>query len=98
VIRVKTTLREKRLAKNENGTESNDSQRESEGKHDGSGILSREPKEQAKEGALEVNMIFVIPTEFRAPISEVAELAARAELAIFEKPARPGQHMKPLYI
>jgi hypothetical protein len=47
---------------------------------------------------MEVNMLFVIPEEFRAPKSDVAELALGAERVVFEKPAKPGEHMKPLYV
>jgi hypothetical protein len=31
-------------------------------------------------------------------VSDVADLAIGAEQAIFERPAKPGVHMKPLYI
>jgi hypothetical protein len=34
---------------------------------------------------MEVNMVFVIPEEFRAPESDVAELALGTERAMFEK-------------
>jgi hypothetical protein len=44
------------------------------------------------------NMVFTIPTEFRVPTEDVAELALGAERAMFEKPENPGAHMKPLFI
>jgi hypothetical protein len=47
---------------------------------------------------LDINMVFVISVEFQAPNTEVAELCTGAERAVFEKPARPGEHIKPLYI
>lgn len=43
-------------------------------------------------------MVFVLPTEFRAPEMEVAELDLGPKNAIFEKPEDPGQHLKPLFI
>jgi hypothetical protein len=44
-------------------------------------------------------MVFVIPEEFRAPgDSDVVELAVEAEQAVFEKPTKPGGHMKLLYV
>jgi hypothetical protein len=47
---------------------------------------------------MEVNMVFVIPEEFRAPESDVAELALGTERAMFEKLVKPGEHKKPLYV
>jgi hypothetical protein len=43
-------------------------------------------------------MVFPIPKEFRAPETEVTKLALGAERAMFEKPLKPGEHMRPLYI
>jgi hypothetical protein len=49
--------------------------------------------------ALNINMVFVILAEFRAPeASDVAELLVGTERAGFEKPTKPGEHMKPLYV
>jgi hypothetical protein len=45
-----------------------------------------------------VNMVSMIPAEFRAPTEDVAELALGAERAVFEKPENPSTHMKPLFI
>jgi hypothetical protein len=47
---------------------------------------------------MEVNMVFVIPEEFRAPESDVAELALGTERAMFEKLVKPGEHKKPIYV
>jgi hypothetical protein len=47
---------------------------------------------------MEINMVFTIPAEFRAPIEDVAELTLGVERAVFEKPDNPGAHMKPLFI
>jgi hypothetical protein len=47
---------------------------------------------------MDVNMVFTIPAEFRAPMEDVAELALGAERAVFEKKKNPGAHMKPLFI
>jgi hypothetical protein len=44
-------------------------------------------------------MVFVILAEFWAPeVPEIIELAAGAERAVFERPVKPIEHMKPLYI
>jgi hypothetical protein len=43
-------------------------------------------------------MVFTIPTKFRAPTEDIAELALVAERAVFEKPENSGAHMKPLFI
>jgi hypothetical protein len=47
---------------------------------------------------MEVNMVFALPAEFRAPEVEVAELVLGPKNAIFEKPEKPEQHLKPLFI
>jgi hypothetical protein len=47
---------------------------------------------------VDVNMVFTIPTKFRAPTEDIAELALVAERAVFEKPENSGAHMKPLFI
>lgn len=43
-------------------------------------------------------MVFMLPSEFRAPESEVAKLDLGPKNAIFEKPEKPSQHLKPLFI
>jgi hypothetical protein len=47
---------------------------------------------------MDINMVFMIPAEFHAPIEDVMELAWGVECAVFEKPKNPGAHMKPLFI
>jgi hypothetical protein len=47
---------------------------------------------------MDINMVFTIPIEFRAPTKGVAELALGTEHVVFEKPKNPGAHMKPLFI
>jgi hypothetical protein len=47
---------------------------------------------------MDVNMVFTILVEFRAPTEDVVELALGAERAMFEKLENPGAHMKPLFI
>ena len=48
--------------------------------------------------AMDVNMVFALPAEFRAPKIEVAELVLGPQRAIFEKLKKPEKHLKPLYI
>jgi hypothetical protein len=98
MTKVKRTWGEKRLAKEENGTDSDDTQSGSEGKNEGNSTTDSRQRQHVGEEMLDVNMVFVISTEFWAPEFEVAELTTRAERAIFEKLTRPGEHMKPLYI
>jgi hypothetical protein len=98
MIPAKKIWRQKRLTREENGTDSDDSQDSTEKarEHDASdneGDITRPSNE-----AFEVNMVFTLPVEFRAPEHSVAELDLRAERAVFEKPAVAGEHMKPLYI
>jgi hypothetical protein len=47
---------------------------------------------------MDVNMIFTIPIEFRAPTDDVMELVLGAEHAVFEKLENPSAYMKPLFI
>jgi hypothetical protein len=47
---------------------------------------------------MKVNMVFRIPTEFRAPEEGVTELVLGVERAVFEKPEKSSEHMKPLFI
>jgi hypothetical protein len=47
---------------------------------------------------MKVNMVFELPSEFRALEEGVGELALGARVASFEKPERLGQHMKPLFV
>jgi hypothetical protein len=57
-----------------------------------------EAEDKQKAGMFEVNMVFIIPAEFRAPEVEVAEMVLGAERVVFEKPGKICEHMKPLYI
>jgi hypothetical protein len=45
-----------------------------------------------------VSMVFVLPTEFKAPEHEVAQLVLGAKTASFEKPEKLGQYMRPLFV
>jgi hypothetical protein len=47
---------------------------------------------------MDVNMVFMIPVEFRAPMEGITELALSLECAVFEKPENPSVHMRPLFI
>jgi hypothetical protein len=47
---------------------------------------------------MDVNMVFMIPAEFRAPMEDVVVLELGEERVVFEKPENPGVHMKPLFI
>jgi hypothetical protein len=47
---------------------------------------------------MDINMVFVIPAEFCAPMKDVTELLLGAECAMLEKPENQGAHMKPLFI
>jgi hypothetical protein len=54
--------------------------------------------DQIERDMMEVNMVFIIPDEFCAPGSEVAELNPWVERAVFEKLEQGGEHMKPLFV
>jgi hypothetical protein len=47
---------------------------------------------------MDVNMVFIIPVEFRVPMEDVAKLVLGAERVVFEKQENPNGHMKPLFI
>jgi hypothetical protein len=97
VITVKWTWMEKRLAKEERD-DSSDSDDNREKDSTVSTMKEGDATEHEKHMVLDVNMVFEIPTEFRAPESSVAELSLGAEGAMFEKPKKAGEHMKPLFI
>lgn len=84
MIVPKKTWREKRLAKEDRSNDSEGS--------DGSSSPGGDGQD------MDINMVFELPTEFRAPEVEVAELVLGAKKAMFEKPEKLGQHVKPLYI
>jgi hypothetical protein len=65
----------------------------------GNSSTGKENDRQGEEPVpMDVNMIFTIPAEFRAPTEDIAELALGAERAMFGKQENPGMHMKPLFI
>jgi hypothetical protein len=65
----------------------------------GNSNLGKENDQQGEEPVLmDVNMVFTISVEFRAPTEDVAELALGAERVVFEKTKNLGAHMKPLFI
>jgi hypothetical protein len=64
MTKVKRTWREKRLAKEENGTDSDDTQSGSEGKNEGNSTTDSRQRQHVGEEMLDVNMVFVISTEF----------------------------------
>jgi hypothetical protein len=47
---------------------------------------------------MDVNMVFTISAEFRAPMEDVAELALGVKRAMFKKLENSDAHMKPLFI
>jgi hypothetical protein len=47
---------------------------------------------------MDINMVFTIPIEFRAPAEDVVELTLGAGHAVFERTENPGAHMMPLFI
>jgi hypothetical protein len=75
VVNLKQTWREKRLDREENGTDGDDSQSEDEKKHKDSVEAGREVREVVKDEVLDVNKVFIISAEFCAPEPKVAEVA-----------------------
>jgi hypothetical protein len=67
----KKTWREKRLAREE--------------KDDDSSSGSHKEESAEAQGDMDINMVFVLPSEFRAGEGDVAELTLGAECAVFEK-------------
>jgi hypothetical protein len=108
MTKVKQTWHEKRLAREENGN-SRGSRSEEE-----VGVTSDKGESTSDEGnsnldkgedqhedcptQMEINMVFTITAEFRAPTEDVAELTLGAEHVVFKKPDNPGLHKKPLLI
>jgi hypothetical protein len=95
MTKPKKTWREKCLAREENGTDNSNGHDESETSESSGTKMDVETTTQP---TLDVNMVFVIPKEFRVPKIGVAELCTRVERVVFERPGMPGEHMKPLYI
>jgi hypothetical protein len=122
MTRLKQTWREKWLAKEEGGSNSDNNGEEAskvtlargeDNPESGNYILesgnchpelgNRNPgKENDRQGEepvlMNVNMVFMIPTEFCSPMEDIAELVLGAERAVFEKPENLGAYMKPLFI
>jgi hypothetical protein len=45
-----------------------------------------------------INMVFMLPAEFRGIEDEVAQMCLGPKEAMFKKPEESSQHLKPLYI
>jgi hypothetical protein len=48
--------------------------------------------------SMDINMVFMLPTEFRGAKEEIAQMCLDPKKAVFEKPEESSQHLKPLYI
>jgi hypothetical protein len=98
MVPTQLTWKEKWLAKEEDSGDSSedaDTQGITEAVRDEG---ASNANDQTGGGTMDVNMVFIIPDEFHAPGSEVAELTLGAERAVFEKLEQAGEHMKPLFI
>jgi hypothetical protein len=58
----------------------------------------KEDRREEEPTWIDVNMVFTISVEIRAPTEDITELAFGAERAVLEKPENSGAHMKPLFI
>jgi hypothetical protein len=47
---------------------------------------------------MDINMVFMLSAEFRGAEEEVAQMCLSPKEAVFEKPEKSSQHLKPLYI
>jgi hypothetical protein len=47
---------------------------------------------------MDINMVFMLPTEFRAAEKEVTQMCLSPKEAIFEKLEESSQHLKSLYV
>jgi hypothetical protein len=47
---------------------------------------------------MDINMVFMLPAEFRGVEEEVAQMCLGPKEAAFKKPEESSQHLKPLYI
>jgi hypothetical protein len=97
LVTVRQTWREKHLARDE-ADDSNDDDDIYERDETVSTTEEGSVAEHEKSMVLEVNMVFEISIEFRALESSVVEIILGAERAVFKKPIRAGEHMKPLFI
>jgi hypothetical protein len=48
--------------------------------------------------SMDINMVFMLPTEFRGAKKEVAQMCLDPKKVVFKKPEESSQHMKPLYV
>jgi hypothetical protein len=48
--------------------------------------------------SMDINMVFMLPTEFRGAKEEIAQMCLGPKKAVFEKPEESSQHLKSLYI
>jgi ribonucleotide reductase alpha subunit len=58
----------------------------------------KEDRREEESTWMDVNMVFMIPVKFHAPLKDITELALGVEHFVFEKPKNPSAHMKPLFI
>jgi hypothetical protein len=82
MIVTKKTWREKRMACEE-GNNSEGSSCDSDG---------------GSQGRMEVNLVFELLAEFRAPDEGVIELVLGVKAMVFHKPERLGTHMQPQFV
>jgi hypothetical protein len=47
---------------------------------------------------MDINMVFMLPAEFRGAKEEVAQTCLGPKEAVLEKPEESSQHIKPLYV
>jgi hypothetical protein len=84
MIKIKKTWREKHLAREEgdgNSCDSEESRAAGQADHEEpSDVMNRGEPEQTTIDAMGINMVFVIPEEFRAPENEVAYQCLRSRL------------------
>jgi hypothetical protein len=97
---VKQTWQEKRLAREEcSGDSSADESPTNLGSTNG--VESKDGDDATRPpdtGTMDINMVFVILVVLWALGEEVAKLAVEADIAMFKKPVKEGEHMRSLYI
>jgi hypothetical protein len=98
MVAPKKTWQEKHLATEECHEDSSDSGQDQEDDGQPKEEVMGETEGQQEARAFEVNMVFMIPTKFRAPEVEVTEMVLGAEHVVFEKLGKIGKHVKPLYM
>jgi hypothetical protein len=47
---------------------------------------------------MDINMVFMLPAEYRGIEEEITQMCLSPKEAVFEKPEESSQHLKPLYI